>query len=1364
MNRIYQGKVSSVEIRNPEKKASPGQQWLLFHRDVERAAELMGRIPALRAKLDPEITRRAKMSKDERERQSKSRELQEYERLRDEQKQQWQSALWQHHELFQALINYNFAGFAVMIDEDAGDAALTTFRRAVVGCWRAYSGRQGQWSFPFIGTMRALGLPDGASFEQFATALYQRTGTRSSTAQRHAAVRHIFRESLAEAVVNGEAERKVTATWREAWESLKVLCSPQGQSGTTPPTVSYQQEMRARDVALRVADGGTISIEEAYYFKASPEHGAWTAKQTRSEIEQRYTALAAEYPELSSDRADFEQWLKTLLSTFRTEGPGGKAQGDFDVALLLALRPQSLGLRQIFLRKTEWRRKKVPEPVESDPVGDARVGDTPVFPFFTNLSCAPKNSKKPPYVVWEAFEKQALIEVFTKISQFLLECRRRSTELDRLQARVAELDELFSGDKRMDLLQELVVGLGGSKVDDRGQPLPYRIRARSLKAWPRLREKWRELCAESNPTADTLLGAKKALQKKLRERFGNATLYDHLALPSYRSIWLDEAPHGKSSRPLENWAEYTECKEDIKHLESDPAFTPAHPDNSPRFFRWSETLNKEHEQWDGKSHFTFIADALDFGETKPIPTKLRVHYSAPRLIRDGLRRAKECLDHKNPDCDWLPPMLRALPEFHERAKQSFERVAIRLMPESRTNIQVALEPELDNEGWLALWNESKEVNLWWGRLSRDGEATYRRLKWPAKPDSPEADASWFKRGNVSCVAVDLGINESGACKVLQAVNETHVDTTTALKNSKGKLRFSRSLTPSTYFSQWCCFTLAERLLRLPGENAFVYRFPTERELKGNPKLKVNEMALLPEFSGRRGRRPQAEETQGAKRLFESLEYPIDRFWPIWMTHASFPEQNDELLRALSAARSRLFRLHRWAWMLTADEQRRAACLEEIGQIRDDSPLVTLRSLTSDVAALSEKLKQSAEKHLHGMTEGLVAAANRILPSKRGRLQWVTVGEWHEMRLVENDTCRDTLIAGQRGLSTERLTQLQSLRQLVQSLNHLHRHKFGKRYQIPKRGTVSDPFPTCGEALETAREDRAKQIAHAIFALALGVEIAPPPPDKKQRKQTESLHGVYRKIKGREPVDFIALEDLSKYRTSELRGRRENRQLAAWSHRRIVQQLEQLCEVVGMPLVLVDPAFTSRFSARSGGAGFRAIETKAGDPIISWLKRRANDEDENAAELLCQFQTLPVGRTLLAPRDGGHVFVELRGNDEHGRPVRESKPAYVVHADLNGAHRVGLRALAHPELEEFQAKVWIKQAKKKKGEAKEEMKSVLHLADTTRALGGTIVDARNVPLVRENDALWDRVDGDLAWKRCIEINNARLRSWDDVPMT
>ena len=419
---------------------------------------------------------------------------------------------------------------------------------------------------------------------------------------------------------------------------------------------------------------------------------------------------------------------------------------------------------------------------------------------------------------------------------------------------------------------------------------------------------------------------------------------------------------------------------------------------------------------------------------------------------------------------------------------------------------MAFEPELENQGWKDVWKGGHEVGLRWGRNATDGDGDYRGLKWPAKPDAPEAETAWFKRGSVSCLAVDLGIRQSGAFKVLEARRQTGIVCDASAASAANRAPFSRAIAPEDYFSVWLCFTLAEGLLRLRGENAQIYRLPTPQEIVKDPTLKPDKMALLPEFSGRRGRRAILQETETAVRLFSDLQYPIQRRWPSWKTDASFPEQNDELLWALEAVRSRLYRIHRWAWMLTSDEKRRTACLEQVEQIKQDSPIAELRAL-KNVSGLSQRLAELAASHLAALTKGVVEASNRILPSKRGRFAWLPASNWYEMRLVEAEGYRGTLLSGQRGLSTERLTQLQRLRRMVQSLNHLCKHEIPKRHQIPKRGSVPDPFRACGEAIEDAREDRAKQIAHLIFAQALGVELAPPPPDKKRRKQKESLHGL-----------------------------------------------------------------------------------------------------------------------------------------------------------------------------------------------------------------------------------------------------------------
>jgi hypothetical protein len=138
MNRIYQGKVAFVEIPRHSKA---GNEWSLFHRDLERAGHLTRHIPELREEVESEIAVRAALAKDARERTPKSPELHEYEQLRDEQRKQWQDALWQHHQLFQDAVNYYTFALAVMAegmtekDEDGKErrTAMARFAEQVLG-------------------------------------------------------------------------------------------------------------------------------------------------------------------------------------------------------------------------------------------------------------------------------------------------------------------------------------------------------------------------------------------------------------------------------------------------------------------------------------------------------------------------------------------------------------------------------------------------------------------------------------------------------------------------------------------------------------------------------------------------------------------------------------------------------------------------------------------------------------------------------------------------------------------------------------------------------------------------------------------------------------------------------------------------------------------------------------------------------------------------------------------------------------------------------------------------------------------------------------------------------------------------------
>lgn len=1258
--------------------------------------------------------------------------------------------LWQLHSLFQDGVNYYLAAFAAMIADDCRDESLRAFKKSVRDCWSLYSGRQGKWKMPFAKVCHAIGSDCKADFETFAAALFAKTANQAGPERRDAACRYIFKKALLlEIKTNDKKKENLAGEGQEQWKQLKKLCAPKGACETTADDVHAIQAKEAARVAKRVAEGGSLSLDEAYFFKSSPSTESWTAKKTKQELRMRFDKLLAKEADYALEKEAFETWMKSLPADFSLKSPGKKTQASFNPALLLALRPDSAAIRRIFIAKSKAVREgKYSSAVTADEVYAARLSDIPVFPFFTELTCSRDPLNRSTVAPWPDFEKAAFIEVFTKIGQFCVIWRKRKQEEEKLRQEAAKDEARFQGDLRMELLRQVVITLAGDRHDDEGRPIPYRIRPRSLKAWDKLKKKWLESSEKSDLEPKELLLIKKKLQKSQRERFGNAALYEHLALRCNRDIWKKSAYKDQASDPLKAWAEHTERAERLEQLEEDLAFTPAHAKHSPRYFRWRETNDKRHQKWAGghDSEFVFIESGLDFSVDPPQTAEIEVYYRAPRLIRDGLRHRDEKLNNDEPDAPWLPPVLKSLPEFHGKAKQSFQRVAVRLMAKSESDIQIALEPSLENKEWTEHWNRGHQVDLRWGSVDKNGDKDWRGLKWPEKwPANPNEVPEWSQRGQISCLSVDLGLRTSGAYKVLIA------------RPASGTLSApERVITPDGYGTQWVCGVEAEGLIRLRGEDAKIYRYPTAREIQKDSRLAEDRMALLTELWGSKGRSPIASETEALETFFAKVDYPMETRWPGWKEKASYPELNDELLRALSRHRGLLYRLHRWGVQLAGDDAQKAACREQIQELPEKHPCKDLQERLSDEPALDHEIKKRSAKLLDDLNEGVELAANRILPSTEGQHRWRKSGDWHEMAFEKGNGVSSKQIPGQRGLSTMRLVQLQLLRQIVQSLNHLCRHEHGKHYCIPPRGEVPDPFPYSLEMMEDVREDRAKQIAHAIFAQALGVEPGPPPADKTERKVSESLHAVYRQIPKRSPVDFIVIEDLSRFTTSDLKSRRENRALAVWSHRRIVDHLEMLCELVGMKVVKVAPDYTSKFCPVTGVPGFRADEVQKDSSEHSWLREKAKeDEDKFIQAFVRQLESMPANGRLLMPREGGSYFVKLCSEGYLREVAASSKPPHCHHADISAAHRIGLRALAHPKMDEFRGKFWANE-----GAFKEKGRFVL--TDPSGMLGGQNYAGYGLPLVFESDSLWERIYKQNAWPHCLAINSARLRKWGFEP--
>jgi hypothetical protein len=140
----------------------------------------------------------------------------------------------------------------------------------------------------------------------------------------------------------------------------------------------------------------------------------------------------------------------------------------------------------------------------------------------------------------------------------------------------------------------------------------------------------------------------------------------------------------------------------------------------------------------------------------------------------------------------------------------------------------------------------------------------------------------------------------------------------------------------------------------------------------------------------------------------------------------------------------------------------------------------------------------------------------------------------------------------------------------------------------------------------------------------------------------------------------------------------------WAHRKIINKLADMAKPFGITLMLVDPAWSSRFDSRTGVAGIRVKEVKRGFenemPFAAWRKRvKANgDPDELATlveEMIKQFDNIPKDaekdkkRTLLIPVEGGERFLPAT-------PANNGKET--LNADKNAAVNIGLRALAHPD--------------------------------------------------------------------------------------
>ncbi len=329
---------------------------------------------------------------------------------------------------------------------------------------------------------------------------------------------------------------------------------------------------------------------------------------------------------------------------------------------------------------------------------------------------------------------------------------------------------------------------------------------------------------------------------------------------------------------------------------------------------------------------------------------------------------------------------------------------------------------------------------------------------------------------------------------------------------------------------------------------------------------------------------------------------------------------------------------------------------------------------------------------------LVAVIEFCLPLRRRHWRWSHEkvspkqrnGERLHMRPDGEDKSHVPKILGMRGLSMKRLEQLLNLRQRCQSFAKLEdrfhaqflKDNFNPPDSVP-RDEVDDVCPLLLDRSNRLREQRVYQTAHLILAEALGMKLKNPAEvnNKKARRLEVDLHGEYERRKDKAGniyprCSVIVLENLERYKTSQERTRTENSRLMKWAHRAIVEKLEDMCKPFGITIMLVDPAFSSRFDSFTGLPGVR-VNSVSRDfekqyPYNKWIndKTKKGDDTQLARDIKSLVKLFESNQqfkdTLLLAVEGGKEFLPVSGSNKDIR-----------NADINAAVNIGLRAVADP---------------------------------------------------------------------------------------
>lgn len=1277
----------------------------------------------------------------------------------------WSEKLWQHHELFQDAVNYYTFAIAALGEELPGNHPLTALRKRTADAWQHFPRKTTSPAKSLRDSLcRWLGLTAESSFEDarkiFSAPSPKQKEIRALAvallAEKAEALKpqkcsnsywgrfcdYLKREpnwdySTEELTRKSTAGDWIASLWLEnAAQNIPDLAGVLKLSSLVKcdPAAGKIAETEARDLLIDafkhlkgIVNGTLNDTKPAKRTNGWLKQNKKLAQQFVEENEKCVPAIEASNLIPEKARGGGIDINKTHAAALFKAFPC-----NFTFEYVRAAVPKPKVKKQT----TSKEQPRLWEIIEAnirklgdDPIKLARDGNKPIFKAFTALNGWQTLDGSP---CWPDFDKCAFEEALKTINQFNQkteerEKRRLETEAElkylmgenpdwKPKKENEEADErevsILGGDPRYDKLLTLLQDLDEESAERTTKKI-YGPSHASLRGFGKLRDAWLDLftAAKGHPDESKLRDAVADLQREQKLDMGYTTFFLKLCEANYWELWRDDTESEAKERRAKKWArsviyaaaDARELAEEFERLKEPIRYTPAEPEHSRRLFMFSD-LGGTHAAKYRKPGIVEVSVANTV-ENKYSPQRVLLHYSAPRLIRDHLSDGSHA--------KWLQPMMAALnlpndtlAGFTTDRNGEPKDSAVALMPDfvgRKHKLRMLLNFPVDLDtgslvrqiGKSGLWD--KQIN----QSFENGKIKQRfHLLWPGMENAPEIgwwDNSDVRAKGISCLSIDLSQRRAADFALIHAgINHTP-KTFVELGEAGGK--------------SWFASLAAAGSLRLPGEDVKAYREQSEidrqkLEKRGkNPNLDQGKK-LRDEFYGSRGRNATETEYQSAFNLAKRLLHDEDAAQletkaKNWLgadnAKYSFPEQNDKLLNLFHGALSRYKTWHRWSWRLTLKHKQ--AWDKTIREIQNVPYFVAWSELASNapsagsISHLQQLIATAAEGLRNFLEQATLALAHRILPLRENTWRWIEHGKDSKekpLHLLISDgpaPQEKPWLRGQRGLSLARIEQLENFRRAILSLNRLLRHEVGVQPEFggQTRGeSLPDPCSEVTEKINRMKEDRVNQTAHLIIAQALGVRLKYDASQKEDQEDAD-VHGEYECIPGRSPVDLIVLEDLSRYTTDKSRSRSENSRLMKWCHRAINEKVKLLIEPFGIPVLEVFASYSSKFDSRTGAPGFRATEVTAADRFF-WQKtiekqpiaRAVFDCLDSLAKKDCK------NVRLVLPQNGGPIFIPAVKSNQPLLPVRQ--------ADINAAVNIGLRAIAGPSCYHAHPRVRLAKAK------------------------------------------------------------------------